>query len=923
MPLSPGTRLGAYDIVGALGAGGMGEVYRARDTKLGRDVALKLLPDLFAADPDRLARFRREAQVLASLNHPHIAQIYGLEESSAGSALVMELVDGQTLADRLAKGPIPLDDTIAIAYQIAEALEAAHEKGIVHRDLKPGNIMVTDAGVVKVLDFGLAGFTPGHESSEIDITQSPTLTIAATRAGVIMGTAAYMSPEQAAGKAVDKRGDIWSFGVVLWEMLTGKRLFDGETISHTLADVLRAPIDVNQLPPDTPAPIRDLVRRCLDRDPRARLRDIGEARVAIQEYRANPAPSTMGVAGAPAPPLRTARTLAIAWSVAGAALVAAAIIAFLHFREQPPETIPVRFQIPPPTQSAFLNGAVLSPDGRMVAFEAPGPDGRPMLWVQPLDSLEPRPLAGTESAVAGPFWSPDSRHLGFGTSGVPRRLKRVDVSGGAPQTLADFVGFYREGAWNAAGEIVYGEAGTGLWRVRAAGGSPVKVTTLDPKRQEVQHAEPVFLPDGRHFLYHRTARGPEHNGIFLGSLDVAPGEQSSERLLTSDSGPVYVREGNGGLILFLLDGTLLAQPVDGDARVDGDPIRIADNVGGIGSHGWFSASQNGRLVYRTGNEGGQTSELVWFDRAGKRIGQVGPRGTYSNFVQLSPDGRHLLTVRAENAAPGRQTLSPDGRQLVTGTPGSRLWVADVARGVFGRLLREEASETSPTISANGRVAYTSTLNGALGDLYLASVTGVGTPEPLLLKSPTIKHPNDFSPDGRFLIYDDHTAQRQDLYVLPIDAPARGDRAPIPFVVTAADETLGQFSPDGRWIAYSTDESGRREVLVQGFAADRVPAAAVGKWIISSEGGDKPRWSSDGRELYYIAPDRKLMAVRVTSGATFEPGVAVPLFELPIVAGFMPYDVARDGRFLVNVVGDVDTRRSTPLTVVLDWRAALR
>jgi serine/threonine-protein kinase len=443
MALAPGARLGPYEIVAPLGVGGMGEVYRATDTNLKRAVAIKVLPDGLASDGERLARFQREAEVLASLNHPNIAQIYGLEglegpggldgqegrEKQEGRerktiALVMELVDGPTLAAKLASAPgseargsrLPIEEALPIAKQIAEALEAAHEKGIIHRDLKPANVMVTHDGIVKVLDFGLAAIPQVSSPHGVDLTHSPTLTVAATRSGVILGTAAYMSPEQAAGKPVDKRADIWSFGVMVWEMLVGHHLFSGETISHTLADVLRADIDFGKLPSVTPPAIREILQRCLDRDTKSRLRDIGEARVAIQKYLANPAAGATRSDGATAPTARR-RSVVAAWSVAALSAALAAAVALAHFRERPPEAEPVRFQLLPPGPGNFINSVTLSPDGRRFAFEFPGPDGRPMLWMRSMDSLEAHPVSGSEGAVAGPIWSPDNRFVVFATGG--------------------------------------------------------------------------------------------------------------------------------------------------------------------------------------------------------------------------------------------------------------------------------------------------------------------------------------------------------------------------------------------------------------------------------------------------------------------------------------------------------------------------
>jgi eukaryotic-like serine/threonine-protein kinase len=916
MLLAAGTKIGSYEILSVLGTGGMGQVYRARDAKLGREVALKALPDQLANDADRLARFQREAQVLASLNHPHIAHIYGFEDSGGTRALVMELVEGETLAHLLSEGALSLARAVPLACQMADALEVAHEKGIIHRDLKPANVMVTNSDVVKVLDFGLAALPQGSGSLGIDATHSPTLTMAATRAGVILGTAGYMSPEQAAAKAVDKRADIWSFGVILWEMLTGRRLFEGETISHTLADVLRADVDFGQLPRETPPAIRELLQRCLDRDAKRRLRDIGEARLTLEHYLANPGESSTTANTSHMRGSRS-RLTAIATGVAAVAVAAAATLAFVHFRERPAVADTARFQILPPEQTSFATTAVLSPDGRRIAFDAPGPDGRRLLWVRALDSLDSRALPGTEGVSPGPIWSPDSRYLAFGVNGFPSRLKKVDTSGGAPQTLCEYTGGYREGAWNRDGTILFGAAPAGLWRVSETGGTPAVVTQLDPSHQEVQHAGPVFLSDGRRFLFHRASRAPEYRGIYAGSLDAKPAEQSTTRLFAADSDPVYVpsSSASGGSLLFLREGTLFAQTFDGRSKLAGDAVPIAQNVGNTGSYGWFSATATA-LAFRTGRDLSATIELVWLDRQGKRLGQLGPPFDSSintvGIVQLSPDGKKVAVTRAEGGTSG-----VIGTSQVT-----HVWTAELARGIFSRLLPGEGNESSPAVSPDGRIAYSSTLDGAIGDLYLAAAGGVGSPEPLLVKSPTVKHPNHFSPDGRFLLYDDHhSTQRQDLWILPIEPPSGSERKPIPFLVTQADETAGQFSPDGKWIAYSSDESGRREVYVQGFAPDRVPAAAVGKWQISTAGGDKPRWRRDGRELYYVAPDRKMMAVPVKTSPVFEPGVAIPLFETRLV-GFLPYDVSADGRFLLNSVSDTAPASSSPVTIVLNWQTEL-
>ena len=554
MSLAAGTHLGPYQILAPLGAGGMGEVYRAKDTKLDREVAIKILPEAVAQDPERLARFAREAKVLASLNHPHIAQIYAIENG----ALVMELIDGATLS-----GPLPMDTALDYARQISDALEAAHEKGIIHRDLKPANIMVTRTGVVKVLDFGLAAVVQ-DSSPAVDPAHSPTLTMGATQSGMIMGTAAYMSPEQARGKPVDKRADIWAFGVVLYEMIAGRRLFQGESVSDTLAAVLR------EEPPwdGIPTQVQRLLKSCLTKDPRRRLRDIGDAWRLLEDAPGATAPSRSGDKATD-----KSRLGIVASAVAAAAIVCAAVLAFVHFRETPPDPDVVRFQIQPPDKTDFggvllPSFPVVSPDGRQLAFFARGADGRNQIWIRSLHALEARPLSGTEGNTGAPSgtlaWSPDSRSLAFITAPRGRvDLKRIEVSGGPSQTLvAHALRGAPAYAWSREDVILF-NAGTGLARVSASGGAASTVTTLDTARGETRHTFPSFLPDGRHFVYVRSATRPENSGVYVGSLDAKPDQQSLRRLLAAESGAVYAAspDTKQGHLLFLRGGTLLAQPV--------------------------------------------------------------------------------------------------------------------------------------------------------------------------------------------------------------------------------------------------------------------------------------------------------------------------------------------------------------------------
>ena len=894
MPLSPGAKLGPYEVISPLGKGGMGEVYRAKDTKLDREVAIKVLPVAFANDQERLARFEREAKVLASLNHPNIAQIYGLEESHAGRALVMELVPGQTL-----KGPLPLEEALRIASLVADALEAAHDKGIVHRDLKPANIMLTPQGAIKVLDFGLAAVTQPSSGLAGAPNDSPTFTMGATQAGVIMGTAAYMSPEQAAGKPVDKRSDIWSFGVVLYEMLTGEHLFEGETISHTLADVLRAPIGLDKLPPETPRGVRELLRRCLNRDPRKRLRDIGDARIAIEES-LNAPEEDMPATAAVAQPSRRLGMIGFA----AVAILAGALagLALVYFRGRPPAAALMRFRIPAPEKVTLLPLAApaplgVSPDGRQLAFIGRGADGVSQVWLRSLDALEARPLAGSEGAV-GLFWSPDSRFIGFASRD---QLKKLEVSGGAAQALCDLDGPFRGAAWAPDGTVVFGVADR-LLRVSDTGGASAPLAEIEGAMESYHKFYPsAFLPDGRHFVYRFASQ--HQTGIYIGSLDAEPKHQilvvsQPFRLGTipSPGAPVYAASSDPGLGYLLYDqnGLLMALPFD-TRKLAPAGVAIPIATGMAAGSSSFSASATGVLVYRTAASVANNSRLLWFDRHGKQLGQVGPPGPYG-ILQLSPDGKHLVV--------------DSGEHMVSGDP---------ARGVFSRVNPGETQDyCGLAISPDGRVAFTYRIGASLGDIYVKAANGAGTAEPLV-KSAFMKHTNHWSLDGRYILYDEHTAQQQDLWIVPM----AGDRKPIPFLVTPADEADANFSPDTKWIAYSSDESGRREVYVQGFVPDHVPAAGIGKWQISAGGGTKPRWRRDGKELYYLALDDKMMAVPVKSTATtFEPGPAVALFQTH-PTGYVPYDVAADGRFLINTVTEAEAVDPSPITVVLNWTAGLR
>jgi eukaryotic-like serine/threonine-protein kinase len=888
--LKSGTHLGAYEIVAAIGKGGMGEVYRARDSKLKREVAIKILPEEFSRDQDRIGRFQREAEVLASLNHANIASIYDLQEDNGSRFLILELVEGDTLAERIARGPLPLDEALSFAKQVAEALEAAHEKGIIHRDLKPANVKITRDGKVKVLDFGLAkAFVTEAASAANGFSHSPTLSLAASNAGVIIGTAAYMSPEQATGKTVDARSDIWSFGVVLYEMLSGKAAFAGDTVVEILGGILKVDPDWRALPATTPEAIRGLLRRSLQRDPKRRMKDIAEAIVEIDNILNDQArPSSIT-----APPAAVAtKSPARIWKAAAAAmLIVAAVtgpLAIVHLREPATDTRVLRFTMTTPG-ILYPSPPAISPDGRRIAFVASTPGGSSLaltsIWVRSLDDVSPKPLAGTDGADYL-FWSPDSRFIGFTAGG---KLKKVDASGGPPQTLCDAPAM-RGGAWNAEGTILFSPATTvGLFRVSSAGGESVPVTKLDAAAGESSHRSPSFLPDGRHYVY--FAQGGEKQGIYIGSLD----GQERRLVMNSASAALYA---DPGYLLFLRDTTLMAQPFDPQKlQLSGEAFPLAESVGvyAISNIGQFSLSKSGVLVYSAG-AGAGSRQLAWFDRAGKVTERIGPL-TNMFDIALSPDQK-----RAALQLRNQVGVNDD------------IWMIDLMRGVLSRFTFDPAIEDFPVWSPDGtRVLFNSNREGAV-TMYQKISTGAGAEE-LVVKSSTTNNPSDWSRDGRFILYENLDPKTMfDIWVLPLT----GDRKAQVLLQTPFNEQQGRFSPDGKWIAYLSDESGRSEVYVQSF-----PLTGA-KWQISTNGGFIPRWRRDGKELFYISADHKMMSVDVSAGsAGFEVKAAKALFDAPVdVANALTtnrYEVSADGqRFLINAPAENTT--SGYLTVVVNWLA---
>jgi eukaryotic-like serine/threonine-protein kinase len=883
MTIAPGARLGPYEILSAIGAGGMGEVYRAHDTKLGRDVALKILPDSFARDPERVTRFKREAQVLAALNHPHIAAIYGLEDTNGLQFLVLELVDGETLADRLRRGPLPLDEALAIARQIADALEAAHEKNIIHRDLKPANIALTKHGQVKVLDFGLAKATAGANGASTDLANSPTLTSPAmmTGAGVILGTAAYMSPEQARGQAVDKRTDIWAFGCVLYEMLTGRPAFPGATVSDTIAAILSRDPEWKTLPRSTGEKIRDLLRRCLQKDPNRRLHDIADARIEVDEAQTGHMEGHV----VPSGPQGTAQ---LVWfsALALVTVVVVATAVIVSARHPVPTAPEMRFEItaPPTTDPRSL---AISPNGQKIAFVATT-DGRSQLWLRSLDALVAQPLSGTDSA-ATPFWSPDSRSVGFFADG---KLKRVDLDGGAVEAVAT-VRMGLGGAWNGDGTILFPQdLLTAIVRIPATGGEPVAVTRLEPPPRQLSHHYPLFLPDGRHFLY--LVQGtPEARGVYIGQLDGT----ETRRLLDAESEgnlQVPAAYASSGHLLFIRQGTLFAQNFDPvRLSLSGSPFAVAKQVRAV------STSTAGPIVYRTGVAASPQRQFMWVDRLGREIGKVGDSdGAISLNPSLSPDGRRVAVQRRESG-------------------NTDVWLLETVRGIRSRFTFHPASDTFPIWSPDSRrIAFGSNRTGVY-DLYQKPAVGDANEE-LLLTTPQQKVPLDWSSDGRFLLYRSFDPKtNNDLWALPL----QGDRKPFSVVQTIFDDRDGQFSPDSKWIAYSSNESGRLEIYIQSFPGPG------GKWQISAGGGTQVRWRRDGQELFYIGLDDRLMAVPIrfiSDGQAVESSAPVPLFATHVggaVQGLnrQQYMVSPDGqRFLMNIVTEEAT--TSPIAVILNWKA---
>ncbi|HVL66735.1 MAG TPA: protein kinase [Vicinamibacterales bacterium] len=890
MLLTAGARLGSYEITTAIGSGGMGEVYRAHDSRLGRDVAIKVLPELFAVDADRVARFKREAQSLAALNHPNIAHVYGLEEDASAPpgvrALVMELVEGEDLSTVVARGPMPPAEAIPIARQIAEGLEAAHEAGIVHRDLKPANVKVRSDGTVKILDFGLAkamdATGPGFDSDAA--MKSPTLTARATQMGLIIGTAAYMAPEQAKGRAVDKRADIWSFGVVLYEMLSGRRAFDGDDISTTLAAVLMRDPDWTALPESTPPALVHLVRRCMERDPRSRLRDIGEARLVLDSAE-TPRPPHAAAAAAtsgasPAPWIVAAVTTLLAVAFAAIWIITPA---------RRPAGERIQASLAPPPGHAFGTGLAVSPDGRRLVLEAINNETAEIsLWLRDMGDAAPTRLRGTDGGTL-PFWSPDGTEIAFFAEG---KLKKIDLQGSPAQVICDAAS-PRGGAWGPDGTIVLASTfRTGLERVSASGGKPAPLTTLDTSRSEKSHRWPVFLPGGTHilFLAQTGEAGAKDDTSAIEALELSTGTRT--RLIAANSSPLFAAD---GYLLFWREGALRGQAFDASARrLSGAVFTVADGVAfDANEYAQASLSASGTLVYSTQSMVSRTS-LVVQDRTGRTVRTIAESVLLEGGIALSPDGRRLAaSVTVDNA---RDT---------------DVWIYDVAGGTSTRLTFDQGGDRRAVWSPDGTMVFYTNDRTNDGTVFRRYADGHGQPETVASRAAGL-WTWDVSRDGRWLVVGAvEDATGSDLWRYEIATQKLTPIVNTPFV-----ETSGAISPDDRWLAFQSDESGRPEVYVLSLGDD------ARRYRISSLGGHSPMWRSDGRELYFLAPQGQLMAVDVETSAGFRASAPRELFRTlttPVrsyARDYRTYAPLPDGR---SFIVDAEKQGGTMLlTFVTSW-----
>jgi serine/threonine protein kinase/Tol biopolymer transport system component len=901
MSLSPGTRLGPYEIVAAIGAGGMGEVYRARDTRLGRDVAIKILPSHLADTPDARQRFEREARAVSSLNHPHICTLHDIGHQDGTDFLVMEYLEGETLAKRLEKGPLPTSDLLRIAIEIADALEKAHRQGVIHRDLKPGNIMLTKGGA-KLLDFGLAkatglAGTPPASSLTLSLN-NPRATEPVTAKGTIVGTFQYMAPEQVEGKEADARSDIFAFGAVLFEMATGKRAFEGKSQASVIAAILeREPPPISELQPMSPPALDRAAKICLSKDPDDRFQTAHDLKLQLEWIR-----DAGSQAGVPAPVVAHRKNRErIAWSGMALFAIAAMLFAVGYFLRAPQRARAVIAEISPPANSRFafrsrrsVGSPVLSPDGLRLAFIAGDANNRTLLWVLSLDSTMARALEGTEGATF-PFWSPDGRYLGFFANG---KLYRTDASGGPTQALADAQAGGRGGAWAPDGTILFGlNDGGVLRRISASGGTPQPLRKLDESLKDTSQRWPQFLPDGRHFLFFAGAAGGA--AVYAGSLD--GGE--AKLLLPNDSNAVYA---SPGYLLFIREGTLMAQRFDPSSlRLSGDAAPVAEHAAILRtvSQGILTASGNGMLAYETGENFGDARRLLWLDRSGKQVRETdASSGLWYLDPAISPDGRKLAAA-----------IPPKGARNLKDT---NIWVFDLIRGIKTRLTFSSAADRGPAWTPDGKsIAFNSDRNG-VPQLYEKASDGTGVTSSLVTDD-AVEFGSFFSSDGRYLLFQrrkDQPNAHSEIWAMPLS----GERKPVPVLQSQFDLFEPALSPDSKWLAYQSNESGRPEIYIVPFLH------GSGRQEVSVAGGLWPRWRGDGRELFYLSPDNKLMSVRIAEqDSRLIVGKVQELFqvELPFSGGRV-FDAAPDGKEFITLSMDVQ-QTEAPLTLVVNWPALLK
>ena len=881
--LQAGMRLGPYEILSLLGAGGMGEVYRARDAQVGRDVAIKILPAQFSRDPDRLRRFEQEVRAAGGLNHPNLLTIYFADVHAGSPYLVSELLEGETLRKRLSRGPVPARKAAAYGAEIASGLAAAHDRGITHRDLKPENIFLTTDDRLKILDFGLA------KLRETDAERDSTRDDAMTHAGVVLGTAGYMAPEQARAQPADHRSDIFALGAVLYELVTGRRAFQGTSHVETLGAVLTLePPDTASVQQDCPPALDRIIRRCLEKSPANRFQSAHDLRFALETLSGAISTASTGSAVARGADSEVrVRRRAGAWLAASVlAVVIAVAAAFMLGRRatEPAEQATLRMSILPPEKTFGLDPApALSPDGRTIAFTAPNAAGQDVIWVRPLDSSTPRALPGTEGSSSAPFWSPDNRSLGFFTAG---KLRRIDLSGGAPQVLADATNPHG-GTWAKDGTILFAPDSTTIQRISASGGSPTSVTRPDARRHELWIGYPTFLPDGRHFLCLVFSTEKLNEGVYLGTIDSAERRQ----VLSLRSRAEYAN----GYLFFGRDGNLMAQPFDARRlQLSGEAMRVADGLGQSRpevSNFAFSVSNSGSVAYWSGYPLPST-QLTWFERTGRRLGVIGEAGRHYTFT-VSPDGKFSAIERRDLQ---KNTID--------------IWLLDMAGGNPSHLTFANYWAGFPVWAPDSqRVLFTEWTDR----WYIKAIHG-GATEEIPYAAMVEDYPLSWSPDGRHLLFMRITPDTlADLWVLPLF----GDRKPYPYLNTPNQETGGQFSPDGHWVAYASSESGRSEVYVDSFPKPG------NKLRISADGGMKPMWRKDGGELYFVTLDYTIVAVHLAGRqASLLASPPVPLFQAKGLLSLprLEYAPSADGqRFLINVPLEDD--RPQGIHIIHNWKPA--